>query len=153
VLAELSGRSFVKELGRWVHGTADLPLESLLEGQGIAVLEEPAQLAQRLGVRVAENAGVQIKIVLRGGAAEQAGFAAGDEWLGLEVGSGKSATQWRLSRLDELLLYAGTATKIGALVARDKRLLKLSLTLPKAVTTWRLVARDSKLSTQWLNVP
>ena len=153
VLAELAGRPFDKEIARWVHGTSDLPLKPLLAGQGITVLEEPAQLAQRLGVRVSENAGLHIKIVLRGGAAEQAGFAAGDEWLGLEVGAGKAASQWRLSKLDELALYAGTATKLGALVARDKRLVRLSLTLPKAVTTWRLVARDSKLVSDWLNSP
>jgi predicted metalloprotease with PDZ domain len=153
VLAELSGRSFAKEIKRWVHGTADLPLKPLLEKQGIAVLEEPAQTAQRLGLRVTESAGIQINIVLRGGAAERAGFAAGDEWLGLETGTGKAATRWRLSKLDDLLLYAGAATKIGALVARDKRLLTLSLTLPKSVTTWQLVARDSQLANQWLNTP
>jgi predicted metalloprotease with PDZ domain len=153
VLAELSGRSFTKEIARWVHGTADLPLKPLLEGLGIVVLEEPAQIAQRLGLRVAEGSGIHIKIVLRGGAAERAGFAAGDEWLGLEVGSAKAATSWRLTKLDDLLLYAGTATKINALVARDKRILTLSLTLPKSATTWRLVARDSKLVSQWLNCP
>ncbi|MDO8450139.1 MAG: peptidase M61 [Rhodoferax sp.] len=153
VLAELGKRSFAREIAHWVHGTAELPVKSLLERQGIAVLEEPAQIAQRLGVRVADSAGIHIKVVLRGGAAERAGFAAGDEWLGLEVGPAKSSTSWRLTKLDDLLLYAGSATKVGALVARDKRLLKLSLTLPKAVTTWRLVARDSKLTEQWLNSP
>ena len=153
VLAELAGRSFAKEMTRWVHGTADLPLKPLLERHGIAVLEEPAQIAQRLGLRVTEGTGIQIKTVLRGGAAERAGFAAGDEWVGLETGTGKSASNWRLAKLDDLLLYAGTATKIGALVARDKRLFNLTLTLPKAVTTWRLVARDSKLVGQWLNAP
>ena len=107
-------------------------------------------MAQRLGLRVAESTGLQIKVVLRGGAAESAGFAAGDEWLGVEIGSGKSLTRWRLTKLDELLLYAGAATKIGVWVARDKRLLKLSLTLPKSVTTWRLAARDTPLITQWL---
>jgi predicted metalloprotease with PDZ domain len=151
VLEALSGRSFAKEIAHWVHGTAALPLQSLLDGQGIAVLEEPAQIAQRLGLRVAESNGIVLKTVLRGGAAESAGFAAGDEWLGLEVGTAKSATHWRLSKLDDLLLYAGTATQVIALVARDKRLLKLALTLPKAVTTWRLVARDGQLVGQWLN--
>ena len=153
VLAELSGRSYAKELTRWVHGTAELPLKLLLTAQGVAVLEEPAQLAQRLGLRVSETAGVHIKVVLRDGAAEQAGFAAGDEWLGLEVGSGRTATQWRLSKLDDLPLYAGTATKIGALVARDKRLVKLALTLPKAITTWHLVAKDKARVSAWLSSP
>jgi predicted metalloprotease with PDZ domain len=152
VLADLSGRSFAKELTHWVHGTAELPLKPLLEAQGLTVLEEPAQLAQRLGLRVTENAtGLQVKVVLRGGAAESAGLTAGDEWLAVEIGSGKSLTRWRITKLDELVLYAGTATKIGIWVARDKRLLKLSLTLPKSVTTWRLAVRDNLLLAQWLN--
>ena len=153
VLAELGGRSFAKELARWVHGTTELPLKALLTGQGVTVLEEPAQLAQRLGLRVTENTGVHIKVVLRGGAAEQAGFAAGDEWLGLEVGTGKAATQWRLTKLDELPLYAGTATQMKALVARDKRLMTLALTLPQTVTTWHLVVHDKARVSQWLSSP
>jgi predicted metalloprotease with PDZ domain len=61
-----------------------------------------AQLAQRLGLRVAENHSVQIKTVLRGGAAEQAGFAAGDEWLGLQgenpgLAHQPSSTMWRFT--------------------------------------------------------
>lgn len=151
VLAELSGRSFAGEIARWVHGTAELPLKALLERQGVTVLEEPAPLAQRLGLRVTEDSGIRIKTVLRGGAAEKAGFAAGDEWLGLETGSGKTSSNWRLSKLDDLLLYAGTALKIEALVARDKRLFKLSLTLPRSVTSWQLVLRDKTRVDQWLN--
>jgi len=151
VLADLAGRSFTKEISSWVHGTADLPLKPLLTAQGLAVLEEPAPIAERLGLRVTENDGVRIKSVLRGGAAEQAGFAAGDEWLGLTVGNAKSASHWRLTKLDEIMLYAGNATKIGVLVARDKRLLPLSLTLPQAVTSWRLAVRDNQLVKLWLN--
>jgi predicted metalloprotease with PDZ domain len=150
VLAELSGRSFAQEIEQWVHATTELPLRELLEAQGVAVLEEPAQMAQRLGLRVSESAGIHIKVVLRGGAAEQAGLAANDEWLGLEVGTGKTATQWRLNKLDELPLYAGHTTKVGVLVARDKRLLKLTLHLPKAVTTWRLAVRDAPSLSKWL---
>ena len=152
-LAELGGRSFTKEIARWVHGTADLPLKTLLERQGVAIRDEPAQIAQRLGVRVADGPGIQVKNVLRAGAAERAGFAAGDEWLGVEVGAAKSTSSWRLTKLDDLLLYAGSATKIGALIARDKRLLKLSVTLPKSATTWRLAARDNSLVGQWLDAP
>ena len=151
VLEALGGRSFESEISHWVHGTADLPLKPLLEAQGVSVLEEPAQLAQRLGLRVTETAGVNIKVVLRGGAAVQAGFAAGDEWLGVTVGKGKQASHWRLSKLDELPLYAGRATQLGALVSRDKRLLNLTLSLPEAVTTWRLVGRDPKLLGSWLD--
>jgi predicted metalloprotease with PDZ domain len=146
VLRELGGRPFTRELAAWVHGTRELPVEELLQKHGVVVLEEPAQLAQRLGLRVNETTGVQIKQVLRGGAAELAGIAANDDWLGVEVaGSG-----WRMTKLDDLTLYAGTHKKVTALVARDRKLLRLELTLPVAVTTWRLVLRDAALAQPWL---
>jgi predicted metalloprotease with PDZ domain len=147
VLKDLGRRAFTREIAAWVHGTKDLPLQELLLAQGVAVLEEPAQLQQRLGLRVTETAGsIQVKTVLRGGAGELAGLAANDEWLGVEVaGSG-----WRLAKLDDLLLYAGDHKKITALVARDRRLLRLDLNLPAAVTTWRLVLRDAARAQPWL---
>jgi len=110
------------------------------------VLEEPAQLQQRLGLRMSDTAPLQVKTVLRGGAAEQAGLAANDEWVGIEVGG----TGWRLSKLDDLTLYAGAHKKVVALVARDRRLLRLDLHLPAAVTTWRLVLRDGAKAQPWL---
>ncbi|HXE22975.1 MAG TPA: peptidase M61 [Rhodoferax sp.] len=149
VLHELGGRSFSREIAQWVHGTRDLPLQDLLERHGVAVLDEPAQLAQRLGLRVSESNGIQIKTVLRGGAGERAGLAAGDEWLGIEVGTG-AAAGWRLGKLDELPLYAGSARKLTVIVARDKRLLRMPLVLPPAVTTWRLALRDAALAKPWL---
>ena len=149
-LETLTGHSFAKEIAQWVHSTNELPLRELLEQLGLTVLEEPAQLAQQLGLRVSEDSALQIKTVLRGGAAERAGFAAGDEWLGLEVGAGRAAQTWRMTRLDDLPLYAGKHTKVKALVARDKRLVQLALTLPKAVTTWRLVVRDAQGVSRWL---
>ncbi|TSA15837.1 MAG: M61 family peptidase [Comamonadaceae bacterium] len=151
VLQGLSGRSFSKEIAHWVHSSAELPLQTLLERQGVSVQQESADLAQRLGLRVTESAGVQVKSVLRGSAAEQAGFAAGDEWLALEAGTGKQASSWRLSKLDDVLLYAGAASTIGVLVARDKRILKLSLKLPAPARRCCLTVRDKKLVEQWLN--
>ncbi|MDP2258055.1 MAG: peptidase M61 [Polaromonas sp.] len=153
-LAALGGRSFAPELARWVHGRDELPLKALLQRHGVAVLEDPAQLAHRLGLRVSEGQGVHIKTVLRGGVAERAGFAPGDEWLGLEPATKAEArlsgSGWRMSRLDDLTLYAGAAKKITALVSRDKRLLRLALTLPPALTTWRLAVHDAALLDQWL---
>jgi predicted metalloprotease with PDZ domain len=153
VLQAVAGRSYAKELARWVHGTAELPIQPLLEQHGVQVLKEPAALAQSLGLRVAERAGIQVKTVLRGGAAEQAGFAAGDEWLGLTVGAGKAATRWRMNKLDDVPLYAGTATKVSACVARDQRLLELPLVMPRGATSWRLLPRDKPLLGRWLNAP
>ncbi|MDO8719814.1 MAG: peptidase M61 [Polaromonas sp.] len=153
-LAALGGRSFAPELARWVHGLDELPVKALLMRHGVAVLEDPAQLAHRLGLRVSEGQGVHIKAVLRGGAAERAGFAAGDEWLGLEPATKTEARLtgggWRMSRLDDLTLYAGAAKKITALVSRDKRLLRLTLTMPPLLTTWRLAVHDAALLDQWL---
>ena len=157
-LEEVGGRSYAREIASWVHGTGELPLEDLLQRHGVAVLHEPAQLAQALGLRVQETTGVLIKTVMRGGAAEHAGFTAGDEWLGIEpIFTGKSKTKlaamsqgWRLSKLDDLTLYAGSQKKVSALVARDKRLLRLDLTLPSGVSTWRLVLRDAALAGRWL---
>lgn len=158
VLQTLGLRSFAPELAGWVHGRDELPLKALLEQHGVVVLEEPAQLAQRLGLRVTEGQGLQVKTVLRGGAAEQAGFSAGDEWLGLEPVAGPASKNtpasdagWRMNRLDDLLLYAGPAKKVVALVSRDKRLMRLALTLPPPLTTWRLsIGNEARLG-EWLS--
>ena len=151
VLKELTGRAWAPEIKAWVHGTRELPVDKLLTAHGVTVHHDPAQLAQRLGLRVSEDHSVQIKQVLNGSAAHRAGFAPGDEWLGLEVG-GKHASAWRLKKLDEVLLYAGTAKKVTAWVSRDAQLLRLTLTLPPAntPTTWRLAASDKAKVKAWL---
>ncbi|HSW20127.1 MAG TPA: peptidase M61 [Ramlibacter sp.] len=147
VLKELGGRSFARELANWVHGTRDLPAQEMLEAHGVSVAHDPAQLQQRLGLRTADTGGtVQVKTVLRGGAAEQAGFAANDEWLGVEV----AGAGWRMSKLDDLTLYAGAHRKLTALVSRDRRLLRLELNLPAQATTWRLALSDATRAQRWL---
>ena len=166
VLQQLGGRPFDTELDAWVHSTADLPLAGLLVAHGITLKPEPAHIAQQLGLRVTENHAVHIKTVLRGGLAERAGLAAGDEWWGIEVqGQG-----WRLAKLDQLALYAGAQQHITALVARDGRLLRLPLQLsPPALpgststtpapaatalsATVSLSISDKVLVTRWLAAP
>jgi predicted metalloprotease with PDZ domain len=139
VLHEHTGRSWAKEIKAWVHSTAELPLKTLLQAQGLQVHEDPAQMAQRLGLRVADaNGTLIVKAVLRGGAAEDAGFAAGDEWLGVDVGARGQGGSWRLNKLDDLALLLGPERRATALVSRDKRLLRLPLRLPQKVTTWRI---------------
>ena len=162
VLEELTGRSYAAEIAQWVHSTDELPLAALLAAHGVTLKPDTAQLAQRLGIRVAENHSVQIKTVLRGSAAEQAGFAAGDEWLGLRV----KTQAWRINKLDDVAFYAGPQTKLVAVVARDGRLLELPLTLPAAVPpgsaaqgkarrqpqpdTVNLTATDTAAASRWL---
>jgi len=158
VLADLGGRGFERELADWVHGTGELPLKALLTAHGVDVRQEPSQWAQTLGLRVSEGAGgIILKTVLAGGAAAQAGMAAGDEWLGLEVAAPRRARAaapapeegWRLTCLDDVPLYAGKARAVTALVARDRRLLRLPLALPQQASTWRLLAREGAVKREW----
>jgi predicted metalloprotease with PDZ domain len=123
-LATSGGRSYAKELAAWVHGTTELPLGALLREAGVAWQAQAPTLAQRLGLRVSESAltGVKASHVLRGGAAERAGIAAGDELL--------AVAGWRLRRLDDALRLLTPGTPAELLIARDQRVLSLALTLP-----------------------
>jgi predicted metalloprotease with PDZ domain len=138
-LQSLTGRSWQAEINTWVHSTQELPLRDLLTAQGITIEADIATMPQRLGLRVLEVGGsVQIKGVLRGSAAETAGLAAGDEWLGLEVGAKGQGGSWRLSKLDELPSLLGNEHQLVALVSRDKRLLRLPLKVPEQASGWKL---------------
>ena len=125
-LEAVGARSYARELAAWVHGTDELPLAPLLAAAGVDWQAPPATLAQRLGLRVNESAltGVRVSHVLRGGAAERAGLAAGDELLALD--------DWRLRRLDDGLRLLREHVPATALVARDQRLLRLPIELPAA---------------------
>lgn len=146
-LQALTGRSWQQELQAWVHSTAELPLARLLDAQGIRIHAEPGSFAQHLGLRHADtNGSVQIKAVLRGSAAEQAGFAAGDEWLGLEVGARSQHGHWRVTKLADVPELLGKERKAVALVSRDKQLLRLPLLVPQQSTVWRLEAMTDRTS-------
>ena len=67
------------------------------------------------------------------------------------MGRGSAARSWRLTRLDDLALYAGPARSVTALVARDRQLLRLVLRLPQDQTTWRLAVRDATRVAGWLD--
>lgn len=151
VLEVLAKRSFAKELKRWVHSTAELPLAQLLEAHGVQYNREPDQLPQQLGLRVKDGAGVVIHQVLQGGAAHKAGFASGDEWVAVQSAKRNASGPWRMQSLDDLMLYCGNSTAVTATVARDKRLLTLDLALPKPTQAVRLSVRDAAAVNQWLN--
>jgi predicted metalloprotease with PDZ domain len=122
---DVAGRSLDDELQAFVHGTGDLPLQPLLERVGVQWQGQPLTMAQRLGLRVSESAltGVKVSNVLRGGVAERAGIASGDELLALD--------DWRLRRLDDAQRLLKSAVPGTLLVTRDQRLLRLPITLPK----------------------
>ena len=153
VLKKLGKRPFDTELAQWVHSTNDLPTSDLLQGQGAKLHHDKAPLAQQLGLRVSESGGLTVKTVLRGGAAEAAGLAAGDEWLGVEMPAAKRgapAEAWRIHKLDELLMLRGQRTRLVALVARDKRLLRCTLDWPTENQTVRLTVADAPRLGAWL---
>jgi predicted metalloprotease with PDZ domain len=151
VLQETTGHSWQRQLKAWVHGTAELPVLSLLQSQGVSVVEEPAPMAQQLGLRVQENHAVQVQTVLNGSAAEAAGFAPGDEWLGIEVMAGKTKSAWRLKKLDQLTWLLGKAKQCTAWVSRDGQLLQLPLRMPaKPVMQLRLGIDTPAWVGQWL---
>lgn len=124
-LAASGGRSYAKEFEAWVNGTGELPLAALLRDAGVDWQSQAAAPALRLGLRVAESAltGVKATHVLRGGAAERAGIAAGDELFALEG--------WRLRRLDDVLRLLAPGDSGELLVVRDQRVLRLALELPR----------------------
>ncbi len=128
-LHDAAGRPMLDELQAWVHGTGDLPLAPLLERVGVTWQAQPATVAQRLGLRVAESAltGVKATQVLRGGAAERAGLAAGDELIALDG--------WRLRRLDDAIRLARPGGRSELLVSRDQQMLTLPLDWPDAAAT------------------
>ena len=154
VLRQLGKRSFAAELAQWVHGTADLPVLDLLAAAGAKVHRDKAPLAQSLGLRVAADAGgLTVKNVLRGGAGEAAGLAAGDEWLGVEFAParrGLPAEAWRVRKLDEVAALRGTRSALTALVSRDGRLLRCPLTWPADDTAVRLTVEDAARLGHWL---
>ncbi|OPF65378.1 M61 family metallopeptidase [Hydrogenophaga sp. H7] len=154
VLRQLGKRSFAAELAQWVHGTADLPVLDLLAAAGAKVHRDKAPLAQSLGLRVAaDSSGLTVKNVLRGGAGEAAGLAAGDEWLGVEFAParrGLPAEAWRVRKLDEVAALRGTRSALTALVSRDGRLLRCPLTWPADDTAVRLTVEDAARLGDWL---
>ncbi|MEY4751424.1 MAG: hypothetical protein RIQ60_3638 [Pseudomonadota bacterium] len=123
-LQAVGGRSYAPELAAWVHGTDDLPLAELLATFGVRWSYETPTLAQRLGLRLQDTPqGVKVQALQRGGLAERAGLAAGDELLAL--------AQWRISRIEDLVLLGAALPRTEAglplLVARDRRVLTLHL--------------------------
>ena len=156
VLQQLTARSWDAEIQAWVHGTQELPLLALLAAHGVTAQADTPAPAQALGLRVQENHSVQIKQVLRGGLAEQAGLMPGDEWYGIELPDNLHTPSWRLTKLEELALYVRQGTeRITALVSRDRQLLALPLMLPaaqaQAVSNYQLVVSNPGALEHWLN--
>ncbi len=124
-----AGDALAQTLQRWVHGTDDLPLRNLLAHAGVAFAHDaPSGLAATLGLRLSEGpvSGVQVKSVLRGGAAERAGVAAGDELLAVDG--------WRVRRLDDAPQWLAPGARFELLLVRDQRVRRVEVTPPAEAT-------------------
>lgn len=126
-------------LSAWVHGTDELPALALLAEHGIEIKQEAATLAQTLGLRVSEAGSLTLQNVLRDSIAEEAGFAAGDEWLAIQAlpntaNAETSLTNspiWRIHKLADAQNLLGNAHGcVQVWVARDREILTLTLEWP-----------------------
>jgi predicted metalloprotease with PDZ domain len=156
-LHDLTGIDFKKKLQDWVHTTKELPVSELLSDMGVAIKHEPAQWAQKLGLRIAEThpSGVVIKQVLNESISQKAGLCDGDEWIGVEVITKKSDPHhltWRIHKLDDIQLYVGSHRYINAIISRDKRILSIKMDLKELqdVKTLRLISTESDRLKSWL---
>ena len=133
-LQSLGRRSYAKEFAAWVDGVGELPLRPLLNEFGVEWRTQPPTLAQQLGLRVSESAltGVKVTHVLRSGAGEAAGLAAGDEILAVRPWRPRRLDDaWRLRRLDDASRVLQPGKDATLLVSRDQRVLTLRIALPK----------------------
>ncbi len=156
-IKELTQENLNYEIDAWVHSTTELPTLELLSKFGVEAKLEPAQWAQKLGLRISEsiNATLVIKQVLDGGIAHKAGLCEGDEWLGIEIISRKKGGKnqsWRINKLEDIQLYAGDQRFINALISRDKKinLVRVDLKDLYNIKTLRLIQTDPVHLSTWL---
>jgi predicted metalloprotease with PDZ domain len=155
-LADVTGRSWRKELDAWVHSTGDLPVAELLLAHGVAHRLDDASFAASLGLKAHEGAALTVQAVLRASVAERAGFCPKDEWLAVASAADSAAKApvfWRIFKLDDVLTHARPGDAVLALVSRDQQLHTLPLQLPKKGLHQlpRLGLVDADASNQWLN--
>ena len=103
----------------WVHGTDDLPIETLLQAMGIQSRFESQGLAYQWGLRLTEGpvTGCVIRSVLRDSGAQRTGLCAGDEII--------AVNGWRIRRLEDAASVISPLAPVEFCVARGQRLLFL----------------------------
>ena len=118
-LRAMGQRAAADDLRAWVHGTGDMPLGELLKGVAVSWSTERAGWAASLGLRLSEGAvtGVQVRQVLAGSAASDAGICAGDELLAVDG--------WRIRRLDDAQAWVSRQKAFDLLLVRDQRVRQL----------------------------
>ena len=114
-VARLGGKAVAAELSAWVHQRGELDVLPALARVGVEPDVEALNLATELGLRLSEGptTGIQVKVVLAGGAGAAAGLSAGDEILAVDG--------WRVRRLDDALSWIRTGAAFDLLVVRQQR--------------------------------
>jgi predicted metalloprotease with PDZ domain len=114
-VARLGGKAIAAELREWVHQRGELDVLPALARVGVEPDVEALNLATELGLRLSEGpvTGIQVKVVLAGGAGAAAGLSAGDEILAVDG--------WRVRRLDDALAWIRTGAAFDLLVVRQQR--------------------------------
>lgn len=129
-----------RQVQHWVHHAQPLPVRAALNRLGVEVFDDDAPLGARLGLRTeATPAGLRVTHVMRGGAAEQAGFAPGDVWLAQRQG----AQWWQIKQLEDAAHATDRSGRWRCMVARDGQLLTLQGRWPAAARIMRLQRRAS----------
>jgi predicted metalloprotease with PDZ domain len=151
--AELAGIDLTDFFGKYVHGTADLPLAELLAPFGVDVMLRAAEGAKDkggspgkrktprawLGAVLAAGAEPRLQHVLSDGPAERAGLAAGDTLVAID-GIRASAES-----LERVLKFRGADDVVSVQAFRRDELMEFSLELDAAPleTCWLALADDA----------
>lgn len=157
-MARLTGLDLSAFFAAYIRGCVELPLASALQQIGVACQWRPAQNSQdkggwvdapkpllALGVRwVADGAGIKMTHVLRGGAAECAGWQVGDVLLslaGLQVGA---------THFDALLQGLSADQVVPFALMRRGHLVQGDITPSLAIAdTCGLRVEDNKAFARW----
>jgi predicted metalloprotease with PDZ domain len=125
-LGEIGGEPLVRFARRAVHGTADLPLQTLLAEFAVDWQEEPVRDASTLGIALAgKEALPKVSRVASGSAAESAGLAGGDQLLAFAGLRADKAT------IDDQLRHLKPGTSVTLHAFRDGLLREFTLLIPR----------------------
>jgi len=124
LIDSVSGVKLKRTLDRWVRGTSDLPLATLLEPFGITLADATKEERPNLGVRtMREGNDCKLANVYEGGAAYRAGLSGGDLLVALD-GLRVSATN-----LENLLARYRVGHTVVVHVFRRDELLSFAVSL------------------------
>ncbi len=144
IAEKVSGVDLKRFFADFVHGTRELPLEKLLAPFAVSLKWERAKVPS-IGVKTAsENNETRLTTVYDGGAAQEAGLAAGDVLLAIDG--------VRVTALDEQLARHRPGETIRVHVFRRDELMEFTLRLAAPATTAKLTVqpRGNRLRRQWL---